>query len=116
MLVAHNAPFDMAFFHKHADRIGREFDNPVLDTVLLSAVLFGQQENHTLDALAERFGVIIPEAARHTAMGDTRATAEVFLRMIPMLEAKGLCTYAAVLGEMERHSGLMKAMKARVSG
>ena len=40
-------------------------------TVLLSAVVFGQSETHTLDALTERLGIVIPPEARHTAMGDT---------------------------------------------
>ena len=114
VLVAHNAPFDLAFFHRHAGAIGAAFDNPVLDTVLLSAILFGQQEEHTLDALAARFGVVIPEKDRHTALGDTLATAEVFLRMIPMLEAKGLRSYRDVLAAMAQNSRLMREMKARV--
>lgn len=114
VLVAHNAPFDMAFFHRHAADIGASFDHPVFDTVLLSAILFGQQEQHTLDALAERFGVVIPEADRHTAYGDTVATAQVFLRMLPMLEARGLSTFDAVMDEMQKNSRLMREMKARV--
>lgn len=114
VLVAHNAPFDMAFFHKHAERIGVQFDNPVFDTVLLSAILFGQGETHTLDALADRFGVVIPEADRHTAYGDTIATADVFQRMIPMLEARGLDTFDAVIEAMQKNSRLLREMKARV--
>lgn len=116
VLVAHNAPFDMAFFHRHGPSFGATFDNPVLDTVLLSAILFGQQEEHTLDALAERFGVVIPEHARHTALGDTIATAQVFLRMIPMLQARGMTTFGEVLSAMGKNARLMKEMKARVSG
>jgi DNA polymerase-3 subunit epsilon len=114
VLVAHNAPFDMAFFHKHAARIGAEFDHPVFDTVLLSATLFGQGEPHTLDALADRFGVVIPEKDRHTAYGDTVATAEVFQRMIPMLEARGIDTFDAVLDAMQKNSRLLREMHARV--
>jgi len=90
VLIAHNAPFDMEFLRRHETAIGARFDHPVLDTVLLSAVIFGQQDSHTLDALAARLGVVIPEAARHTALGDTVATAEVFLRLVPMLRARGL--------------------------
>jgi DNA polymerase-3 subunit epsilon len=116
VLVAHNAPFDMAFFHKHAGRIGARFEHPVFDTVLLSAILFGQGETHTLDALADRFGVVIPEAERHTAMGDTKATAEVFQRMIPMLEARGIDTFDKVLDAMRQNSRLMREMQARVGG
>lgn len=114
VLVAHNAPFDMAFFHRHAKTIGAEFDHPVLDTVLLSAILFGQSAEHTLDALATRFGVVIPEEDRHTAIGDTIATAEVFQKMLPMLEAQGMGTYDEVLAEMQRNNRLLREMKARV--
>lgn len=114
VLVAHNAPFDMAFLHRHAEATGESFDNPVLDTVLLSAILFGQSETHTLDALADRFGVTIPEADRHTAIGDTVATAEVFRRMLPMLAAQGLDRFDAVMAAMERNSRLLREMRARV--
>ncbi len=108
VLVAHNAPFDMAFFHKHADRIGREFDNPVLDTVLLSSLLFGVTEVHTLDALCARLGVVLPEAERHTAMGDTRATAKVFVKMLEMLKGRGLCSFGALHAEMKTQMRLYR--------
>ncbi len=108
VLVAHNAPFDMAFLKRHAPGIGAEFDHPVLDTVLLSAVLFGQSETHTLDALCTRLGVIIPPELRHTAMGDTVATAEAFLKMIDMLRAQGLSTFGEVLAEVRRHGRLLE--------
>ncbi|TNF23137.1 MAG: DNA polymerase III subunit epsilon [Rhodobacteraceae bacterium] len=108
VLVAHNAPFDMAFFHKHADVIGREFDNPVLDTVLLSAVLFGITEEHTLDALCARLGVEIPEADRHTAMGDTLATGTVFVKLLEMLKGQGFATFGAVHDEMKKQMRLYK--------
>ncbi len=79
MIVAHNAPFDMAFLRRHAPRMGVTWDHPILDTVLVSAVVFGASETHTLDALCDRLGVTIPEALRHTALGDARATAEVLV-------------------------------------
>ncbi|MFY0311341.1 exonuclease domain-containing protein [Leisingera sp. D0M16] len=110
VIVAHNAPFDMAFLHRHAKRTGVTWDQPVLDTVLLSAVLFGASQNHTLDALCERLEVTIPPALRHTAMGDARATAEVFCKMLPMLEARGLTTFGAVLEETRKHGRLIEDM------
>lgn len=108
VLVAHNAPFDLEFLHRHETEIGRRFDHPVLDTVLLSAVIFGSHETHTLDALAERLGIIIPEDARHTAMGDTIATADALLKLIPMLEARGLTTFGDVVAEVKKHKRLLK--------
>jgi len=110
VIVAHNAPFDMAFLHRHAKRAGVSWDQPVLDTVLLSAVLFGASQNHTLDALCERLEVAIPPALRHTAMGDARATAEVFCKMLPMLQARGITTFGQVLDETRSHSRLIEDM------
>lgn len=112
VLVAHNAPFDIAFLRRYEGVIGGGFDHPVLDTVLLSAVLFGQQETHSLDALSARLGIVIPEVARHTAMGDTVATAEAFLKMLPMLRARGLITFSDVLAEIRRHGRLLKDINA----
>ncbi len=108
VLVAHNAPFDLEFLRRHEDEIGHRFDHPVLDTVLLSAVLFGQHQTHTLDALSERLGIVIPEEARHTAMGDTIATADAFLKMLPMLKARGIETFGDVVAEVKKHGRLLK--------
>ncbi len=108
VLVAHNAPFDMEFLRRHERAIGASFDNPVLDTVLLSAVVFGQTEQHSLDALTARLGITIPEEARHTAIGDTVATADAFLKLVPMLQARGFETFGDVLREVRRHGRLLK--------
>ncbi|MCG6556840.1 3'-5' exonuclease [Ruegeria sp. 1NDH52C] len=108
VIVAHNAPFDMAFLRRHGKRCGLEWDHPILDTVLLSAVLFGASETHTLDALCDRLGVTIPAPLRHTALGDAQATAEVLCRMLPMLRARGLETFGAVIGETRKHGRLLE--------
>jgi DNA polymerase-3 subunit epsilon len=107
VLVAHNAPFDMEFLRRHEKRIGLQFDNPVLDTVLLSAVVFGQHASHSLDALTDRLGITIPEEARHTAIGDTRATAEAFLKLLQMLKGRHFATFGEVLAEVRRHGRLL---------
>ncbi|WP_343082272.1 3'-5' exonuclease [Ostreiculturibacter nitratireducens] len=112
VLIAHNAPFDMEFLRRHEGTIGARFDHPILDTVLLSAVVFGQLEGHSLDALTHRLGITIPEEARHTALGDTVATADAFLRLLPMLKARGLNTFGDVLSEVRRHGRLLKDLNA----
>lgn len=108
VIVAHNAPFDMAFMHRHGKRLGLEWTHPILDTVLVSAVLFGASQTHTLDALCDRLGVVIPEALRHTAMGDAYATAEVLCRMLPMMEARGIRTFGDMLAETRKHGRLLE--------
>jgi DNA polymerase III subunit epsilon len=55
----------------------------------LSAVVYGQHEVHSLDALTHRLGITIPEEARHTAIGDTIATADAFLKLVPALAVAG---------------------------
>ena len=87
-----------------------KFDHPVLDTVLLSAVLFGITEGHTLDELAKRLGIELLDKHRHTAIGDAIATRDIFLRMIPMLEARGLTTFGAVVAEIRKHKRLLPDM------
>ena len=90
VLVAHNAAFDMRFLQLKEQQTGKAFDHPVLDTLLLSAVVHPHQDSHRLEALSERFNV--PNMGRHTALGDAMVTAEVFVKLIPLLAEKGILT------------------------
>jgi DNA polymerase-3 subunit epsilon len=108
VLIAHNAPFDMEFLRRMEGPLGLRFDMPVLDTVLLSAVVYGQHEVHSLDALTHRLGITIPEEARHTAIGDTVATADAFLKLVPALKGRGIQTFGEVLTEVRKHGRLLK--------
>ncbi len=90
ILVAHNAAFDMRLLQLQGERSGMRFENPVLDTMLLSAVIHPAQDEHSLEAIAERLGITI--MGRHTALGDAIAAAEIFLKLMPLLEAAGVGT------------------------
>ena len=90
VLVAHNAAFDMKFLQLLEPRTGVVFDQPVLDTLLLSVVAHPHQTSHRLEALAERFGLNI--MGRHTALGDAMVTAEVWLCLLEQLEKMGIHT------------------------
>ena len=98
----------MAFLQRRESEIGLRFDQPILDTVLLSAILFGGSAEHTLDALCDRLAIGIPEQDRHTAIGDAIATATAFAKMIPMMEAASLPTLGQAIATFDRHARLIR--------
>jgi DNA polymerase-3 subunit epsilon len=119
VMVGHNAAFDMKFLTVKERATGVRFDNPVLDTMLVSSMLDGEEEDHSLDALCERYGISI--TGRHTALGDTIGTAELLLLLIDRLEAKGFKTFGEVMTETNmaaqlRHRGEIFAHGAGAGG
>lgn len=90
IFVGHNIAFDMKMLKVKEKITQIRFSNPVLDTLLLSAVLHPVHERHDLENIAQRLGVEI--MGRHTALGDAIATANIFLKLIPMLNSSGIYT------------------------
>ena len=82
-IVGHNVAFDLTFLKdglKGTEIIQTIKQNPVLDTLLLSGVLFPNFESHELSFLCQKFK--IPEKNRHTALGDVMMTAELLFILI----------------------------------
>ncbi len=109
VLVAHNAAFDMKFIALKEDECGVSLTNPVLDTVLLSAWLHDHTHKHTLDDLAKRFGIIIN--ARHSALGDSQATAEVFIRLVAQLATRDVHTLSQALRVSSKMTHIKRLQK-----
>ena len=66
------------------------FDQPVLDTLLLATVAQPDETSYALEAIAARLGVAV--AARHSAAGDALTTAQVFLKLLPLLRQRRIAT------------------------
>jgi DNA polymerase-3 subunit epsilon len=90
VLVAHCAFFDLGFLKKKETKAGIHFDNLVLDTYCLSHLVHPHQQDHRLEAIAKRLDV--PLLSRHTSFGDALTTAEIFLKLIPLLKQQGINT------------------------
>jgi len=105
ILVAHNAAFDMKFLKLKEQETSTKFEHVVLDTLLFSVFLDRETPEHTLSAIAERMKVEIE--GRHTALGDSIATAKILIDMLDRLEVRGITT----LDQALRASNSMVAVR-----
>jgi len=80
VFVAHNVSFDFGFLREAFLREGRELKSPKLCTVKLSRKVYPGLGSYSLGRLCESQKIQID--ARHRAMGDAKATAILFDRMI----------------------------------
>ncbi|HBA70297.1 MAG TPA: PolC-type DNA polymerase III [Lachnospiraceae bacterium] len=87
VLVAHNANFDMSFIMENAARLGMQKEFTYVDTVGIARLLLPHQAKHTLDAVAKTMGISLEN--HHRAVDDAQATAEIFVKFIPMLKEAG---------------------------
>ncbi|MDO4302908.1 MAG: PolC-type DNA polymerase III [Bacillota bacterium] len=94
ILVAHNASFDMSFIRENAQRQGIWKEVTYVDTVGIARILLPHQAKHTLDAVAKTLNVSLEN--HHRAVDDAEATAQIFVKFIPMLKEAGADTLAKV--------------------
>jgi DNA polymerase III epsilon subunit family exonuclease len=91
IIVAHNAYFDTNFLNAEISRAyGQRLANLPLCTLKLGRRLFPELSNHKLYTIAYYLGIEIEK--RHRARDDARATAKMFIRMLDMLEDRGILT------------------------
>lgn len=83
MLVAHNAPFDVAFLRHEFSRLGMTMHNPiVMCTLEISRRRYPQLPNFKLQTVARHLlGELPIEHRSHRALDDARLTAKIWLAM-----------------------------------
>lgn len=100
VLVGFNIAFDMRFLRLKQRISGVIFDHTTLDALLLSILLHDHTGEHTMESVAQRLGVGV--GGRHTALGDSLTTAEIFVRLLELLPANGIHTLDDAVGAQER--------------
>ena len=98
VLVGHEASFDLRFLEPEARRLGLPSlaaTRAILDTRLLSRSLHGPGESHSLEAVALRLGVTV--TGRHSALGDALTTAEILVRLLALVQKRGVLTLGQTL-------------------
>lgn len=88
VLVAHNADFDYSFICKKGQEQGLNTDFTVVDTVGIARVLFPHLAKYTLDNVAKVLKIALVN--HHRAVEDAEATAEIFEKMLRMLEKRDI--------------------------
>ncbi len=84
VLVAHNAPFDLAFLAAECERAGLAVpSNAAYDTKLLAKSAVPHLPSYSLKALASSFGIAQKEA--HRGADDARVCMELFARCVRLL-------------------------------
>jgi DNA polymerase III subunit epsilon len=81
-LVAHNAPFDVAFINAELGRLGVDAvpQDRVVDTLAIARRKHPMGPN-SLDALCSRYGIDNSHRTRHGALLDAELLAEVYIEM-----------------------------------
>lgn len=95
VLVAHNAPHDLAFLRREMAGSGIDLGlPPALDTLEMSRRFFAFPRNNLAEVCA-RFGIELND--HHRALADARATFAAFHAMLDILDPEGRLT----VGELD---------------
>lgn len=93
ILIGYSVGFDLAVLANEAERSGIAWAKPrSLCVRLLAATANPNLPDYSLEALASWLGVEMH--ARHQALGDARAAADIFITMVPKLAERGIRTLA----------------------
>lgn len=88
IFVAHNVNFDYSFIRAEFQAVGMDWNPGRMCTVRMSRKAFPELSNHGLSKLCAALGII--NHSPHRALGDARATVEVFSRAMKIISEPDL--------------------------
>lgn len=107
IVIGHTIGYDFTVIERELGRIGTAWSRPrSLDLRMLAQIAVPTLADYALEHVCQALDVEIH--GRHTAMGDAKATAEAFLRLVPLLRQRNIRTlgeaYAAMGTLIEREA------------
>ncbi len=110
VFVSHNTDFDLGLLQKKFKELGQEFKVKKICTLKTAQELIPGLKNYHLDALCNFFGIKIFD--RHRAIGDAKATLELFKELLNLRPHKThkvlfLPHHKKVLKNISSQSGLL---------
>lgn len=81
-IVAHNADFDTSFIRIACERNHINFRNSFIDTLKLCRAAIPNKNKHTLDAMANEFG--LGDFNHHRAIDDAKMLALIYVKLIEL--------------------------------
>jgi DNA polymerase III subunit epsilon len=86
VFVAHNVNFDYSFIKKEFNYLSYNYMRKTLCTVRLSRKLLPGHTSYSLGKLSKALDIELPKSLRHRAIGDAKATAEIFTLLMNINE------------------------------
>src|SRR6266567_206479 len=108
-LVGHNVGFDIGFLSHEMHLLGQAFPIDGIDTIPFARRYLPALRRFKLDLVAEHLK--IHAANRHRAMGDTKVTAAIFLKLLALAQQQGIQT----LGNLRRRLQLPVAWSGDIT-
>lgn len=114
VFVAHNVDFDREFMNKHLEKMNRSLmPNPYLCTFKLAKQVHPNLSRYGLGSLCTAFGIELPQA--HRALHDARATAQLFIKFLKVLQNGGLKNIKDIPHIQNLPKAVDKAVEGQVS-
>lgn len=114
VFTAHNVDFDRQFLNKQLEKLQRPvLQNPYLCTFKLAKLVHPNLSKYGLGSLCTAFGVELPQA--HRALHDARATAQLLVKFLKVLQNGGLKELKDVPHIQNLPKNLSKAVEGQVS-